>query len=406
MLVYRIIIPGLVLTIAVLAVASIAALTSLWLTWSLLPAEPRLAVALNRTRPGSVFLEQIEQVEELAGYLPVDLLELRRFSYGQYQDNQILVAMPRLAAARAVQQKLISSGWHVERLGFILRASSSPAATQTQPTLMESLVATGRYIVSKNLPTAPLAIASASPGVWPGIDSGVQAIADFEGSQLRMKAVFDQSNLADRPFSKISPIPPSSDELSFVLPTAFFGQLPSGTLEQWDELLQQKLALTKTRPDIMTELIQHDHIIVSIIGEQTAIGVRGQPDRFLANLRTWLEAEDAFKRPVRQPFRLPDNSLGYQYVPNETRPLFTPNVDQDGCLEPLVDRNQLWLCHQGQAAIIATSRQTALELLAANSNQWHLRLGVNHSGKLGLPNVAHLSASGQTGYADLHIGIQ
>lgn len=162
----------------------------------------------------------------------------------------------------------------------------------------------------------------------------------------------------------------SSDVIKIDVPGVALDFLPMNVRNEWNKKLLAVLHFNNTKPDIMGELDKHGQVIIRIDGDGAAIGIEGTDEEkasFTKKIRSWLQDEERYGRPVRRAFKLPDGTLGYELVPGEVKPVL--QTDGDGkCLTPLDDKSALWVC----GGIAGTSHQVTQNMV--RQLDWQVQL--------------------------------
>ena len=217
----------------------------------------------------------------------------------------------------------------------------------------------------------PVLIAGAPARTLAAIDDQIVAIATISSSEVRVgigPTVRAASNqLRIRPTLNSGP----QEQLNIVVPSFVLSTLPQVQYSGWNDLLRQRLGLTRTTPDIIGYASQFDTTQFIISEDDIALSVTGAVDAFATTIEEWVQEDDRLARPQEQSFTLPDGSVGIETVPGDSAEVLTPI--RDGCRSPLTDRISVWLCQSDQHATISNSKQLA-KTLPQDGQEWQISL--------------------------------
>jgi len=232
-----------------------------------------------------------------------------------------------------------------------------------------SLQQTLHTITLGRAPVQPVLIAGAPARTLEAIDDQIVAIATISAAEIRVgigptvAAASDQ--LRNRPTQSSTPV----RQLNIVVPSFVLSTLPQAQYNGWNELLRQRLGLTRTTPDIIGYASQFDTTQFIINEGDIALSVTGAVDAFATTVEEWVQEDDRLQRPQEQSFTLPDGSIGVETVPGDIGEVLTPI--RDGCRSPLRDSVSVWLCQSDQHATISNTEQLATTL-PQDGSEWQI----------------------------------
>ncbi|MBI4022463.1 MAG: hypothetical protein HY372_03825 [Candidatus Andersenbacteria bacterium] len=361
---------------------------SLWFLWAALP-------------PGGIRLAIDQHQSEgrlLAGYLKPYLdpsisqiiKSSDKLAFSLNNDHLVISAVPRpvwsLHTQRAFTRQLRAQGWQVRRYGLAIFAarlapSDDPPALPNRHTVSAEAL---RRRWQGDLPSHPLIIAAAKAGISPNIAGPFTLLADKHADELRI-AISPSSHVI--PFHPIELLiapdnysPIMKSDLSLALPSVYYSQLPEDLTFAWRNLLRQKFGFVRTAPNLLTIAPSGNQnvIKIQITGEDATLAIEGNNNAFVKNIQEAVRAEEAYARPERQAFRLPDKTFGFELVPGEPRGLFgDPSADL--CRQDF----GLWLCQEGERAALSTKAELARQAL--NAAPVHIHLANKYAQRLLLP---------------------
>lgn len=401
----------------VLASATFSLNQSLWFLWESVPPGD-LRLAYDQQQPASPLLTPY-----LQSWLGPDLNLLfedsAQLAISRRADGVVASVLPRHAwsprVQRAFTRQLRAEGWHTRRLGLAIVASygansqrlpaSPPARRFGGPDWRDGRLARGTFAALRDLLTArqprePLFIATVTDGSPPFMTPPFSLIAASEENELTIVAAQGTylPSLSHASLALADTVGSSgAADLSVALPSELFNQLPRELAVAWHNLLRQYLNFEHTDPGLLAAAVQSKGgLTIKLIGDSAVLGVETGGAQFAAAARASLEAEEAYLRPSRRAFRLPDKSIGFELVPGEPQDLFSNKLMGDGCQPAL----SLWLCEAGDRASLANDQ--GLAEAALRSEPRHVLLREKYARSLPLP----LAAFAATATADGNIVIQ
>lgn len=333
--------------IVLICIISVHLFTSLWFVWNLLPADGDIAYAGATTDlPIQPLLDAFATSSVSPVILPTD--QIRRFSVSLQGDTQVAVVVPTLRGQKNVQRKLAADNWRVERFGLVLRAVHG---NTTLPSLGQATTQTIFSLMASRHSIAPTLIIRLSSAVVPALQNKTYVVGSWYDGWLRLS--ISETNRK----SRVTVQPYRGDGLHIRVPGHTLNSIPTRLRPAWNIAIGHALGFTATTPDLIGYLAQYEVVEITMQETGSSVAVTGAADAFTAAATTWVQAEDSYHNPVRQAFRLPDRSLGYERVSGPTRDVFM--AEQEGCLAPRPDRATTWICRTSDGATLATSQELA-----------------------------------------------
>lgn len=330
--------------------SSAATLASLWLPWHWLPpAELKVAM----TRQAGVVLAQGALLPPEVASIAVSSWQL---AYAR-APGEMLVVFPAARSSRTTRAVLTGAGWQVVRRGPYLVAARDTVLT-TPGTVLPALVAWAKTATISVWPLWPTLLAVTPPGLS-AVDQPLLIVA--AASPERWQVVVTD---ADPPGRLAVPPPAESDRLLLHSPGMLWRQ--TARAGGWDQVLARGLDFERTRPAVAAFLGQFPAVTIlwrgSLAAGEAAVAVDDTTEQFVGAATAWVQEEERRGRLVSRAFRLPDGSLGYEKIPGEAAPVFTP-PDRDNCRGPLEGRTTLWLCTRPGRAALGRSKGAAQQAL-------------------------------------------
>ncbi len=367
---------------------------STWFLWSLLP-ESDIKIALNYTQPGTAMISDLLLLSPLHGELQPVINQARRIAYLQNNDASAIAVIPSnpfLFSERSrVKQQLIANNWQTSSYGLIIIGKKGPTPVNSLPVILRE---TYRKLYSRQFPYQPAVIAvNKSDALSPGIilDAALIGVATNRGQEI--KFAFAQT-LSDLPVFSITspPLPAGDDYLSLNLSGTNIQSIVAQFNLKWDDLLSTKLGLIKTKPALTALLASQQTVSLTISGSNISIAMIGEPNTLKNTISHWLSNEEAFSRPQKNAFKLPDGTLGYELVKGPLLSVLS-EPDQTGCQAPASPNVKLWLCQSSQGVSFGTSQSSAQQALSAiNPSQQAISIGRQYLSKLDFPIINRIQS--------------
>ncbi len=342
--------------------------TSLWLLWHLVPEGAKGALAMRTLADTELYPLATQAV-------PAEVLPLidysSRIAWGGRGESLQMVILPRLRSWKTLPYVLQDRGWHVQRLGILIRATRGHSSTVP---FTHALRAYGRVLLRESVPVAPVALVRFENNLALPFSQPLLLTAVAQQGQVRV--VIEDTAMNPIPPLPLPP-PAASGQLTLTVPGPMLASLPREVADQVNRLLVTALGFPLTHPNILAAVAAYDtvQIVMERHGASTPptlqLGVMGDTHAFQATVQHWIQEEERRGRLTTRAFRLPDGTLGYEKVPGEIVPVLTASTE--GCWEPVQNRTELWLCTRGttlgigksQAAALQAAQLSELRLMAA-----------------------------------------
>ncbi|HBE90273.1 MAG TPA: hypothetical protein DDW41_03635 [Candidatus Andersenbacteria bacterium] len=366
---------------------------SIWFLWSLLP-DGNTKIALNFTEPGTGLITDLLALSPLREDLEPVMNHARRFSYVQNNDSSVIAIIPKnivLFRERSqITQQLLANGWRPQNYGLIIVGLKGQSSLN--PLSFTLRQAFGK-LYSRRYPYQPTVIAVNQSEAFV---SKVTPMAVFgvSANQEREIKFISAKTLADLPvFSIARPsLPSSEDYLSLNLSGATIQLITNQFNAQWNDIIQSKLGLSKTKPPITALLAAQQTISLTLSGAEASIAIIGDPTALKTTLSNWLSNEEAFSRPQKSAFKLPDGTIGYELVKGELQTVLS-DPDQEGCQAPVTASVTLWLCQNNQGISFGTGRSLAQQALTnINPNHNSISIGRQYLSQLEFPIINRINS--------------
>jgi hypothetical protein len=381
----------------VLMLASIAAVLlvaslyfSTWLYWNMLPGDKTEAFAIAYIQPHAGLLASSPYVQTLLADKSLqNLNRLNYLAYSRGARGETIVVVPRLLSYASVEQELLHEGWHVQRNAFVIEGQRSLARDATMDfNSLPSLFVALRHTLAQNMlhPTHAFPLAIGSMSIQ---DASYNIVLynhrqDVAGSLIRGSS--DRASVAvlpSIPFSEAST--PADLEVSIY--SGLLDTIDTPFFHQWEEKMWQSLHLEKTRPNLTGLLGDQASLYVATRGADTVLRVTDTSSAAALSIMSgWINKEDAYFRPQKRVFKLPDGSIGYEVIPGNIKDIMSV-PDADNCRKGVLKEVSLWVCLKGDSAAISTTKDLALSSLQEARKPLFVQLNARRSGFLGVAHV-------------------
>lgn len=366
---------------------------SAWFLWSLLP-DGNTKVALNYTEPGASLITDLLALSPLRTELEPVIKQTRRFAYVQNNDSSVIALIPQnllLFGERSqIKQQLIASQWRIQNYGLIIVGIKGPSSINPLSSTLQQTIA---KLNSRQFPSQPAVVAvnkseSITHGITPMAVVGVSA---NRGQEVKFVSA---QTLADIPvFSIASPsLPANENYLSLNLSGSTIQSMVNQFNADWDDVIRSKLGLTQTKPPITALLAAQQTASLTLSGNDASIALIGDPAALKTAISGWLSNEEAFSRPQKSAFKLPDGTMGYELVKGQLQPVLS-DPDQEGCQAPITPVVNLWLCQDSRGVALSTKRHLAQQALTSiDPNHHSISVGRQYLGQLEFPIINRIQS--------------
>lgn len=187
-------------------------------------------------------------------------------------------------------------------------------------------------------------------------------------------------------------VPPGSmdqKDLKVALPSTVLNYFPMDELNTMQGDIVSDLAFTKTLPDIVGEFevaIAFGVHMGDDSGDVQAVGVveGAESHRFSDHLEEWVAMERAYEFPIRQAFRLPDGTIGYELIPSPNVSAGFSTMGADGCQTTHLVGRQVWRCQASDVTVFGISYDATQILVAdlielSNTGSWQVNLPATYA---------------------------
>ena len=345
-----------------------------------------------------------------------------RYVIGRQNDSHVLVGIPYIKEQISIRSNLERAGWSVRRLGWIiearqLTAQDSPRGSTGFVARARQLVSASKYFLWQAAGTSfdPIALARLEAGSYPLVNRPYAALITQEEDGLSAHVQVGNSDV----FTVLEPSQMENQallkDLFISIPSGVLRYLPPSSVSEAEIQLRSRFGFVKTRPPIVMALRNTDAASVVINGSETGLAVRG-PDHdirtFVQAVETWFSEEKAYENPVRSSFRLPDGTVGFEYVPGEREnPFATASLGGD-CRSARSSAGggpTIWLCANAGTATVSTSAELAQSLMDVSDTEgWRIEWSNNETGGTLWEGsrIDHIEAVGDTSQAYIRLKME
>ncbi len=367
--------------------------TSLWFFHGLVESKsPNVTLAITNAKPVEDFTPHINQY-----ILPQDATEatrfLSRYAIGASGDQIVIAGLPRLRDQLRVSDSLLERGWQVKRVGLYIYAENQTARPMTRPSNLIGYKQALAQIKNSSTPISPLGIAQVSQNSLPYIDRAYAAIAYWKRGRINIDAALGSREIAKIEQGVISE-ESDNNKLDIAIQSGVLQFAPTEIIIQWEQQAAALFGFKNTTPAILRDLVSQDRIAITQGekegGEFIAISVDGKPEDAYAKIESWLLAEAAYDTPIKKAFRLPDGTLGYEYVPGGIEDESVRGAR--GCHSVLQHEKTLWVCITDTRTMLTTDKDIVPTPIQSEGG-WRLALPIENFGTItseGTPKTAHI----------------
>lgn len=354
------------------AAAAAWVLGSSWALWSLLPQGGSVRLVASGAVPQRSEIFSLISRYNLPGELIAAIDASPQAGISSASSGPVVIISPRIKDQYRTQRLLNQSGWIVARRGLLLLAWPE----QSSPSWPSSRLGYASSFFKNMWRTRTLV-----PAAVLNVRGGVTALATARQTSFR---IYVSDTLTDiRKYNPRSASLQDTYDLYVSIPGHVLSVIPPEIKGRWNKDLAEALGLKHNPPDLLGYLSQYEDIVIVQRGEHTAVGVSGATDTYSAAVISWLESENSYNHPVKKGFRLPDGTLGYEWVPGAKEEVF--GEWRDGCRAPAAGKSSAWLClkplasgqdrpgEQGSFAVLASSEELARST-AVLSGAWGIRM--------------------------------
>jgi hypothetical protein len=386
---------------------------SLWFLWALLP-QGEIKLAVNQS--SQVITDPLISLlpPQIKDIIPTSTLS-SKFALSKSDKKTTLLAIPSnpflFSSHKALTSYFNNKGWNSYHFGLIIVAH--PNGNQKLNHLSGAWFRSINELIKLDRPIYPLIIIEATPGSISFIDESIALIGYIkQGDTINVLTASAENEISQNNITRQTQ-QGEVNELQIAINSQSLNLLPAEMRQQWDSFYAESFGFYKTKPNLTRSLLQHETIYLSVQNNSPIIAISGNPLKFINTIKEWVQVEEAYSRPQKRAFRLPDKTLGYEQVPGDSRDVF--KYDDNQCqhaswpapqgfsgVKPKDDMLHLWLCKNNNQVALAQSKEAALETanqLIVSDGQWRLYLGPQYAPPLSNQLLNSLSVIGNDTYS-------
>jgi len=317
----------------------------------------------------------------------------------QAQEQQVvIIGVPTIKGQFRVKGVVANNGWIYQRLGHIVviqmrdKENAENVAFETKSILL-------RYwlkLAANNWTINPAAILSVSRSYSETVDAEYDLYASVDDNAIEITGRrSDGSKIGSKTEDYQTLVKPEGD-LYIKSAGSYVDKIPEHISANLERQLTSSLGLGHTVIQFSALLRQQNQIIVSVNDNVTIAG-QGFPNEFRQEIIAAVSNENAHLNPVKKAFKLPDGTLGYEYVPGEVDTQV--EVGEDGCAQHAYDGHSIWLCEGNNSISASNSRDSAknnINLL--DQYGWQISINKPYINELNLSGISSLNAAGGDDY--------
>lgn len=396
-------------SIVAIALILIASHLSLWFLWTLLP-QGEVKLAINQSNQAIANPLNKLLPPEIKDIAP-DSTTSSKFAFSKHNDKITLLAIPSRPFLFSSHQALVNhfknKGWNSYHLGLIIVAQ--PESKQELNRLSRAWFRSAREIIKFDRPLRPFIIAEADQNSIPFIDAPLALIGYTRQGSINILTAPTANEISQNNITKHTP-PAKVKELQVAINSQSLSLLPTKMQQQWNTFYAESLGFHQTKPKLIELLLQHETIYLGLQNNSPIIAVGNNSQQFIDKIMEVVQIEEAYSRPQKRAFRLPDKTLGYEQVPGEPRNVF--KYEDNQCQHaswPDQNTNEmlhLWLCESDNQAALAQNKPAALEIVTQtilSDSQWHIYLGSQYAPSLSNQLLNSLSVTGNNTYTAIQL---
>jgi|GEM_PF-6840901 hypothetical protein len=367
---------------------------SLWFLWYLLP-EGNVKVAVNSSQSGSQVLSDL-----LNASLVEDTTRLfdgaKRYSYIQTDTYSSVILVPKnpflFRDRDLLIEQLNANDWQTTSFGLLIVGTTQ----KTEPTLntLKGTVGSslGKYF-SRRHPYRPIVVAQGNDGSISLLsgDTALVGVATNFGRELKIIIASDLESLPNFSISR----PVLSDEANYLAINILGSTIQSVSAQfsdEWNKIIYSKLGFSVTKPPIISYMTVQQTSSMIITNEKAALAIIGDSNALKDVFHQWMKDEEAYLRPQKRAFKLPDGTLGYELVKGDSQVVLA-EPDSSGCLESLSEAIKLWLCVSDKGVAVATNKAAAVqELSSISASIQRVALGSDYLQHIDFLPIKHLKS--------------
>jgi hypothetical protein len=357
-------------SLIVCCICAIPALTgSLWFPRELIGQGEGFMVG----KSGNMLYQQ-----ELEAMVPNVLAKYGRVVYANFSEAEYIVGIPRIVSQRIIAEELTRDSWEVRRFAYIVYARRTKG-NELPPAHMIPIRAMGKTILAvawKRLPAYPQFIAQ-------GTVSSQEFSVFVEESRIGLYGVVRTgSSEFRRVRMRRGAHDGESNETSYVaIQRDLLQVLPEHIKTRVENKVSEAFRFIKTRPNILEHVFMlTPEAVIATNGDSIAIGIRSIEQKAADYMHEWIHTEQGVRHPEKKAFYLPDNTIGYEYIPGSSNASFSLNKANNGCLPSEGYDEQLFLCAKDDILVMTSSDVLGEELLLRLADPGMLQRGVVQQG--------------------------
>ncbi len=365
------------LLVAALAVVIAGAIlfylvSSLWFMRAVLPSNDYQLIMGYVRRPG---LERIiaPSEQKLLSAAEVNLLpQFSSYVIAKSAGATYVVGLPQWRYQINIVKSIPANGWQVGRFFPLVWVQSAPRVQSAQEgqasiaeqSLVDVIKNYWRNLATHNWLFRPLAIVEIKPSYLSLLDDYYQLQAYPAGKNtINIAIKRGRKNADDRSATRSEePAETTMSQLAVRgAPSSVIDRLPANILNAWEEKISQSFNIGGGSMSFASLLREQEGFGLSVEQGGMAVSITGEPERFKSALAAQIKEEVSFNNPVRKAFRLPDGTLGYEYVPGDGNAIW--REEGGGCYSNNDLGSSLWLCQANNQAALAQDHQAAVAML-------------------------------------------
>lgn len=342
-----------------------AASVSLWTLLSLLPYanDPDALVAFRR----DVLVERVLEYPAVGEVLSDVAPEARLFSriaIIRKGEGVAIAGLPHIVDQLHVSDLLVSNGWSVTRLGHLViaRKGIPESGRVSIAAVQKGLHAIWQNVAIQRAPLAPLVIVHVRANTFSMINKSQHVVIWRNGTAVCMAGTSGDGAVAAPSFPCRALLEQAPDAFLFSAPGWALNVLPREMRDALEHHIRERFFFTNSQPALLDHLSRFDRVHYTEQGSDIVLGSTDSAPDFLGAVERWIRAEQAFERIEKRAFRLPDGTIGYEYIPVASDTPFEVNIEYPACRKGPIREHVVHLCVGDESVYITTGGDDPTQL--------------------------------------------
>ncbi|HSX24394.1 MAG TPA: hypothetical protein VLG69_00280 [Candidatus Andersenbacteria bacterium] len=306
--------------------------------------------------------------------LGISLSHYYRFIYIQDRSEEYIACIPTITNQLHAGSEMRKNGWKVHRFAWMLYGEKpvhgsvnyiTGNSIQRNDSIVTGIQEVFASIFIRRLPVNPVAIVRVIPGFF-GFENGLSAYITQNNDGMHAALRYD-GGIVQGSSRKASSVLPDKKSMYVAIQSDILKNVSPQFLAAFNGLASKNLSFTKTNPDIISTIPDNNSVHFLQEDSNWAIGVIGKTNTFQNNILRYMKDEQGARHPVKRGFKLPDGTIGHEYIASSPVINFL-NIDASSqCKKSTGYDEQFFMCENSDKVVISRDQQSAEKLLAKMS---------------------------------------